>query len=192
MSSPSGFSGDPVGCRYRSGGIAAGRSALYARIRSLQGWLQEQLFGRHIVLVTGRLDDDTAAKDRHGRHAALGAARPLPGSGRRPGPRCRSPPPITALPRRTRGFTSPSRRRGSPARRRRSPREPPAAGAALEALRAPGPAHRPARRGDRRGTCGAGAISTHGWRSTTVSSTRSPRQIAAEDRSRCAAAAAKR
>lgn len=29
---------------------------------SLQGWLQEQLFERRIVLVTGRFDDDAAAK----------------------------------------------------------------------------------------------------------------------------------
>jgi ATP-dependent protease ClpP protease subunit len=29
---------------------------------SLGGWLQEQLFERRIVLVTGRLDDDAAAK----------------------------------------------------------------------------------------------------------------------------------
>ncbi|HYS17929.1 MAG TPA: ATP-dependent Clp protease proteolytic subunit [Candidatus Binatia bacterium] len=29
---------------------------------SLAGWLQEQLFERRIVLVTGRLDDDVAAK----------------------------------------------------------------------------------------------------------------------------------
>jgi len=29
---------------------------------SLEGWLQEQLFARRIVLVTGRLDDDAAAK----------------------------------------------------------------------------------------------------------------------------------
>ncbi len=28
---------------------------------SLGRWLQEQLFARRIVLVTGRLDDDTAA-----------------------------------------------------------------------------------------------------------------------------------
>lgn len=59
---------------------------------SLGGWLQEQLFDRRIVLVTGRLDDDTAARaaaaflalDAHGdrpidlhldsRDAVLGAA----------------------------------------------------------------------------------------------------------------------
>ena len=29
---------------------------------SFGGWLQEQLFERRIVLVTGRLDDDAAAK----------------------------------------------------------------------------------------------------------------------------------
>jgi ATP-dependent Clp protease protease subunit len=29
---------------------------------SLEAWLEEQLFERRIVLVTGRLDDDTAAK----------------------------------------------------------------------------------------------------------------------------------
>ena len=34
----------------------------YAWVMSLGGWLQEQLFERRIVLVTGRLDDDAAAK----------------------------------------------------------------------------------------------------------------------------------
>ena len=29
---------------------------------SLGGWLQEQLFERRIVVVTGRLDDDAATK----------------------------------------------------------------------------------------------------------------------------------
>jgi hypothetical protein len=29
---------------------------------SLEAWLEEQLFERRIVLVTGRLDDDTAAR----------------------------------------------------------------------------------------------------------------------------------
>ena len=35
---------------------------MYAWVMSLGGWLQEQLFERRIVLVTGRLDDDAAAK----------------------------------------------------------------------------------------------------------------------------------
>ena len=44
---------------------------------SLGGWLQEQLFERRIVLVTGRLDDETAAK-------AAGALVSLDGRGDRP------------------------------------------------------------------------------------------------------------
>jgi ATP-dependent Clp protease protease subunit len=44
---------------------------------SLGGWLQEQLFARRIVLVTGRLDDDAAAK-------AAGALLALDASGDRP------------------------------------------------------------------------------------------------------------
>jgi len=35
---------------------------LYPRGMSLGGWLEEQLFERRIVLVTGRLDDDAATK----------------------------------------------------------------------------------------------------------------------------------
>jgi ATP-dependent protease ClpP protease subunit len=35
---------------------------LYARCMSLGGWLQEQLFERRIVLVTGHLDDGAAAR----------------------------------------------------------------------------------------------------------------------------------
>jgi ATP-dependent Clp protease protease subunit len=35
---------------------------LYARYMSLGGWLQEQLFERRIVLVTGQLDDEAAAR----------------------------------------------------------------------------------------------------------------------------------
>src|SRR3989441_5280986 len=42
--------------------MARGTSALYPRDMSLGGWLQEQLFERSIVLVTGRLDDDAATK----------------------------------------------------------------------------------------------------------------------------------
>lgn len=44
---------------------------------SLGGWLQEQLFERRIVLVTGRLDDDAAAK-------AAGALLALDARGDRP------------------------------------------------------------------------------------------------------------
>jgi ATP-dependent Clp protease protease subunit len=40
----------------------ARKHALYAWGMSLGGWLQEQLFERRIVLVTGRLDEDAAAK----------------------------------------------------------------------------------------------------------------------------------
>src|SRR2546422_245685 len=46
----------------RPGSSARRKSALYARDMSLGGWLREQLFERRIVLVTGRLDDDAAAK----------------------------------------------------------------------------------------------------------------------------------
>src|SRR5216684_2226249 len=44
------------------GNSARGTSALYPRDMSLGGWLEEQLFERRIVLVTGRLDDDAATK----------------------------------------------------------------------------------------------------------------------------------
>jgi len=44
---------------------------------SLGDWLQEQLFERRIVLVTGRLDDDTAAR-------AAGALLTLDASGNQP------------------------------------------------------------------------------------------------------------
>jgi len=44
---------------------------------SLEGWLEEQLFARRIVLVTGRLDDATAAK-------AAAALLALDASGDRP------------------------------------------------------------------------------------------------------------
>src|SRR5260370_17837186 len=35
---------------------------LYARCMSLGGWLQERLFERRIVLITGHLDDGAAAR----------------------------------------------------------------------------------------------------------------------------------
>lgn len=50
---------------------------MYPRGMSLEGWLQEQLFERRIVLVTGRLDDDAAAK-------AAAALLALDASGDRP------------------------------------------------------------------------------------------------------------
>src|SRR4029453_10580882 len=39
-----------------------GKHALYACGMSLGAWLEEQLFERRVVLVTGRLDDDAAGK----------------------------------------------------------------------------------------------------------------------------------
>jgi ATP-dependent Clp protease protease subunit len=56
-----------VNQRHASADLAArqekrGKHALYARGMSLGAWLEEQLFERRVVLVTGRLDDDAAAK----------------------------------------------------------------------------------------------------------------------------------
>src|SRR5260370_20926696 len=52
---------------------------LYARCMSLGGWLQERLFERRIVLITGHLDDGAAAR-------AAAALLALDAGGERPNP----------------------------------------------------------------------------------------------------------
>ena len=52
----------PRGRTWPPGRSQRGKHALYACGMSLGAWLEEQLFERRVVLVTGRLDDDAAAK----------------------------------------------------------------------------------------------------------------------------------